>query len=1317
MFSRNRKKISILALTLASLQFASPAQARQNWYDSLKDYFKQQIGSVDFNTNPDQIQKQNIPQSTGHDKPKEKENIYLTDFNTIFAPGVITNPDIVYGGPTMLLPFRVNPASAYDPIRQRYLLVWEQAANLESSEIRAQYYSSEGVAQGSEMLVSSARPTHGCLYAGFSSDRPNLSPLSPENCQKARNPSVAYSNGKFLILWELGGTAPYAYNAHYRSEVRDGRNILVRTDETPTVNEEGKVFSNIIAKLVNADDALSPANPAGRDNNWNEGILISQFNVSVNQDYVYNRSTNRWDAFNPATAADIDVQAWWVSKNPKVAALNRVAPSDPTGFVVTWDSNRNFTDCREPLRRNSTAVFARYIDENFLGQIPSGMTNPNRPAIAISRDVSGDPANTDRRCAGDVQEAVKPKLAVLNSNDIAFTYEANTTSFPAMGTPAHSPSRIGLKKINLSTLQGSSNDNNSSDFGIIFPSMGMENQKNPDLLNYRNQIVLAYDDARSIYLQKFNTTPTLSLACPMAMSSCNPLRLVMEGDVAKTNPVLANNLNGSACPMAPAGMENSCRPDSLALNYLEADNIKLAFLNFEDFSLARSPVTLSSGSTSNVTGALSSNGIDFFSAWSGIISRRTQIFTNTTATLEALNPATLSMPNVNANLGSTNVEFTWAHPGGTGIQHTLQLAPMGMPLVDVSSCQNITALSCRVSTGLAFGQTYQWRVKTVDSRYRGREVVSAETRTFRLSVDALAAPALVTPANTTSDMPLSSNTVDFTWSHTGGGASIQYTLLLAPMGMDPVAVPTCQNISVLSCRVTGLTWGQTYQWRVSVRDSAMPLRTSVSAETRSFTLLGTLAAPVLVAPENAATLSMNSVTLEWTALMARPGLVYDVFVDDTTSGSSVSFARQTNLSTNTARIMNLLGNRTYRWWVEARDATGMRLESTTRRDFQVNDLNPPTAPALAAQPANGVTWAPTRLYLSWAAATDPDMGDSIVGYDVYFAEGTTVPSDACPYKRVSGSTTNFIIQASTDGRAAYVPDMTAPAGLSCSMTSGGARPIYLQAPDVGMPSRAYAWKVCSVNNRGLRTCSEERRFNTDDSVVGWWRFDESPTGSVCPRGLGGTTTPGGDAGETVCDYSGKGNHGVPRGNPTWLPPVMSGMAGILGGALQFDGVDDWVEVANSVSLNPTLQITIEARQSLQSVAGLMGVSRPLITKYASIDGSSRTGYSFSFGTETELYMAINENARSSYVVTDLMGIIGIQKHLIGMYDGTSGKIFVNGALSITGPFVGSIISNSAPLRIGRNASPAYFQGMMSDVLIYNRGLISDEIQNGFLSGQ
>ncbi|MBF0491210.1 MAG: fibronectin type III domain-containing protein [Deltaproteobacteria bacterium] len=1410
MFRSSKKTFFLLLLfTLHSSLFSPLAQARQNWFDSLKDFFKQQIGSVDFNIKPNSTQNLNPVQNTSFD-PRIRLN-----------PNVIFDPSLLRDGPTPMEPFRLNPATAYDPVHQRYLVVWEQKPALDSSEIHAQYYSREGVAQGTDLLVSTARPTQGCLYSGFHSDRPNLTPLSEDNCKEARNPSVAYSNGKFLILWELGGTAPYAYNAHYITEMRDGHSVLVRTDEAPTVNEEGKVFSNIIAKMVNADDSLSPANPMGHDNNWDEGILISQFNVSVNQDYVYNATTRHWDAFNPATATDMDVQAWWVSKNPKVAALTHAGASDPTGFVVTWDSNREFTDCREPIRRASTGVFARYIDENFLGQIPRGSANPNKPVIPISRDVSGDPTTTpDHRCSGDVQEAKKPKLAVAASNDVVLTYESTTASFPnATGTPTRTPTRIGLKKLSFSNIQGMSHENSSSDFGIIFPSTGTENQQNPDLLTYRNQVVLAYDDASSIYLQKFNTSPALSATCPMGMPTCSPVRLGMEGDAAKTKPVLGSNLNGSACPMAPAGMETACRPDTLGLSYLEADNVKLAFLDADsNFSPARPPVTLSSGSTTNVPGALASNGVDFFGAWTGVAAHRTNIFTSASPTLAALVAPTLVTPNVDANLPSTTVDFSWSHPGGTGIQYTLQLAPMGSTLADVASCQNVSTTMCRVSTGLSFGQSYQWRVKAVDSRYRGREIFSTETRTFRLSVDALPAPVLISPA---ADASLTSNSVDFSWSHPGGagiqytlqlgqggmpatdvptcqnitaltcrvsgltfgqsyqwrvtardstmplrtsvsaetrsfnlavevlappvlispvttpvgspltsnamdfswthpgGAGIQYTLQLSPTGMDLVDVPTCQNITALTCHVSGLMWGQTYQWRVTARDSTMPLRTSVSAEMRTFTLIGILAAPMLVSPDNAATLSTNSVTLQWAAMTPRPGLVYDVFVDDiTTSGSSTPFARQTGLSGNSAAITGLLGSHDYRWWVVARDSTAMRIESDMRRDFHVNDLNPPSAPGLAAQPANGVTWAPTRLYLSWTASTDIDPGDSITGYDVYFVEGTTVPSDACPYKRVSTSTTNFIIQASTDGRATYVPDMTAPAGLTCSMTSGGTRPIYLQAPDTGMTSRAYAWKICSVNNHNLRSCSEVRQFNTDDSVVGWWRFDESPTGPVCPAGLGGVTALGGDVGETVCDYSGKGNHGVPHGSPVWLPPVTGGMAGVLGGALQFDGVDDKVTVDNSTQLNP---ISFSIQSNTRVILPTMGEEGVIDKRFGGYGYNLRfSGSSFPMQVEFRIKSdGPSEDAEISggIIRSELYTLIGTYNHVtrtISLYKNNSltGNHIVDAPFVRTSPSTGPIVIGE---RSFTGTSPSSFTGSIDEVLLYSKSLIGSEAINNLES--
>ena len=71
----------------------------------------------------------------------------------------------------------------------------------------------------------------------------------------------------------------------------------------------------------------------------------------------------------------------------------------------------------------------------------------------------------------------------------------------------------------------------------------------------------------------------------------------------------------------------------------------------------------------------------------------------------------------------------------------------------------------------------------------------------------------------------------------------------------------------------------------------------------------------------------------------------------------------------------------------------------------------------------------------------------------------------------------------------------------------------------------------------------------DDSLIGYWTFDEG-------------------GGGTVHDYSGCGNDGTVYG-PGWVP-------GVSGTALAFDGVNDYVQVSDSASLDLTSAFTIEA---------------------------------------------------------------------------------------------------------------------------------------------
>jgi len=69
-------------------------------------------------------------------------------------------------------------------------------------------------------------------------------------------------------------------------------------------------------------------------------------------------------------------------------------------------------------------------------------------------------------------------------------------------------------------------------------------------------------------------------------------------------------------------------------------------------------------------------------------------------------------------------------------------------------------------------------------------------------------------------------------------------------------------------------------------------------------------------------------------------------------------------------------------------------------------------------------------------------------------------------------------------------------------------------------------------------------------LIGWWRLDEA-------------------SGTTAFDSSGNGNDGTLMGDPKWV-------AGILGGALSFDGTQDYVDCGSDSSLHPMDAITMAA---------------------------------------------------------------------------------------------------------------------------------------------
>ena len=164
------------------------------------------------------------------------------------------------------------------------------------------------------------------------------------------------------------------------------------------------------------------------------------------------------------------------------------------------------------------------------------------------------------------------------------------------------------------------------------------------------------------------------------------------------------------------------------------------------------------------------------------------------------------------------------------------------------------------------------------------------------------------------------------------------------------------------------------------------------------------------------------------------------------------------------------------------------------------------------------------------------------------------------------------------------------------------------------------------------------------------------------------------------------------------------VAGKYGNALAFDGVNDWVTIADDAALDLTTAMTLEAWVRPSDIAGW----RTVLMK-ESVDSAAY-----------ELYANEDTNRPSAYFVagTTFKGVTGIAAlstaawtHLAATYDGANMRIYVNGVLARTVARTGAINRTASPLRVGgNNAWGEFFAGLIDEVRVYNRALSQAEIQ-------
>ena len=165
------------------------------------------------------------------------------------------------------------------------------------------------------------------------------------------------------------------------------------------------------------------------------------------------------------------------------------------------------------------------------------------------------------------------------------------------------------------------------------------------------------------------------------------------------------------------------------------------------------------------------------------------------------------------------------------------------------------------------------------------------------------------------------------------------------------------------------------------------------------------------------------------------------------------------------------------------------------------------------------------------------------------------------------------------------------------------------------------------------------------------------------------------------------------------------------GGLSFDGTDDYVEVPDSSSLDITNEITIEGMFQFP-----MDLTEEVESRwYGGLEKATHHAYGLGWQDWTDGWtLELYDTGGTRYAIDtfDVYAYAEVWYHVVGVYDGYNGAVYVNGEEKVkvsVGEF--TIRTNDYPLTIGRMQE--YFNGIIAFVLIYNRPLSSDEIYDNY----
>jgi hypothetical protein len=186
-------------------------------------------------------------------------------------------------------------------------------------------------------------------------------------------------------------------------------------------------------------------------------------------------------------------------------------------------------------------------------------------------------------------------------------------------------------------------------------------------------------------------------------------------------------------------------------------------------------------------------------------------------------------------------------------------------------------------------------------------------------------------------------------------------------------------------------------------------------------------------------------------------------------------------------------------------------------------------------------------------------------------------------------------------------------------------------------------------------------------------------------------------GTSAYDSSGNGNHGTVYGGATWVN-------GQIHKALEFDSVNDYVEVPDSNSLDITGKITMEAWIYPRTVTKMQVIVQKYNHSGPPYNGAYYLGVG-GYGYNNKILFGLSNDGYHYYYILSNTNITeNTWTHIAATSNGTHMILYINGIKDKVGKYTpGIIYASAAPLRIGcylpELGVARFFDGVIDEVRV------------------